>query len=266
MTLPPEPFFFSAQGSELFGLYQSPLGPSRKEGIVLCNPLPQEMMRSNHALVQLSRQLAELGFAVLRFDYFGTGDSHGILQDASLELWQSNIKSAISALKKHSGVSSLQLCGLRLGARLALMVSEEIGMRQLVLWDPIGDGQAYVQRLEASHTAMLHRQPYEAPMPSPLYKGEQCWGFPWPKTLRDELTQLRLSDVTTACKQVCLLQSEAPSSSDDLAPQLSPQTKLKTEIIGQPLHWDDDRFIKIRAYPAAHLKRLCAAIEGGSHG
>ncbi len=264
MTLPPEPFYFSGQGGELFAVYQAPLGPSRQEGIVICNPLPQEMMRAHPALVQLTKTLAERGFAVLRFDYFATGDSAGRPEDISLAAWESNIKSAVSSLKKRSAVSQVSLCGLRLGARLALRVSEDIGLRQLVLWDPIADGSAYVKRLEESHYQMIHRMPHEAPMPSTRYQLPQCWGFAWPESFRRELSQWQSQVIQSACKRIHIVQSERQESWPEISQRLRAKgAEVQESTLDQPLHWDDDRYMKIRCFPTAHIKLICQAFEGG---
>jgi pimeloyl-ACP methyl ester carboxylesterase len=211
------------------------------------------------------RALAERGFAVLRFDYYGTGDSPGSLEQSSLELWEANIKSAVSALKKRSSVTQVSLCGLRLGARLALHVSDDIALRRLVLWDPILDGTAYVQRLEMAHQQMLHRLPHEAPMPSPLYKTPQCWGFPWPQSLRTELSRWQADRIQTSCQHITGVLSSLEPTWPALVQKLKAAgIEVQEHRIEPKLFWDDDRVMKIRCFPNAHLKSICQALEGGS--
>ena len=83
-----ETFFFGNPGSPLYGSYESPSASVRRDcGIVLCYPLMAEYLRSHRAFRQLAVRLAEAGFPVLRFDYFGSGDSAmwwlgGLLPDA----------------------------------------------------------------------------------------------------------------------------------------------------------------------------------------
>jgi len=72
-----EPFFYESQDQQIFAIYHPPQGAPRGEGVVICYPAPQDIMRSYQAHVQLARLLAQQGFAVLRFDYAGTGDSEG---------------------------------------------------------------------------------------------------------------------------------------------------------------------------------------------
>ena len=69
------PFYFGDSEEALYGVYHSPQGEHRDEGVVLCAPFGQEAMRTHRALRQLATLLTKRGYHVLRFDYRGTGDS-----------------------------------------------------------------------------------------------------------------------------------------------------------------------------------------------
>jgi alpha-beta hydrolase superfamily lysophospholipase len=75
------PFYFSASarstGRTLFGWYDAPTRGSARGGILLCNPVGDDSVRAHRPLRHLAQRLANEGFAVLRFDYDGTGDSTG---------------------------------------------------------------------------------------------------------------------------------------------------------------------------------------------
>src|SRR5215831_1771331 len=61
-----------------FGWLYEPLAPlseNVKTGIVLCGPLGHEALWLHQTMRSLTDRLAARGFAVLRFDYAGTGDS-----------------------------------------------------------------------------------------------------------------------------------------------------------------------------------------------
>jgi pimeloyl-ACP methyl ester carboxylesterase len=140
------PFYFGPADKQLFGLYHAPqVGEERDFGVVLCNPWGQELVRAHRAVLQLALRLARQGFAVLRFDYYGAGDSAGADADGTLAQWQADIRTAIQELKRRSRVESVFLAGLRLGASLAAMVAsgrdDVIG---LVLLEPAVIGPEYV--------------------------------------------------------------------------------------------------------------------------
>src|SRR5690242_8169288 len=68
-----EPVFVPACDETLFGILTSPLGSSTGIGVVI---LAGDGSR-NHVFARLARQLAHLGFHVLRVDLQGTGESSG---------------------------------------------------------------------------------------------------------------------------------------------------------------------------------------------
>ena len=71
-----EPLWISVAGGRLFGVLHMPDVPVRA-GIILCPPFFHEQGRSQRLFALLADALRGHGFAVLRFDYLGTGDSEG---------------------------------------------------------------------------------------------------------------------------------------------------------------------------------------------
>lgn len=133
------PFFFGPD-ERLFGVYDPPTGRNvRADGIVIANPIGHEYVRSHRGCRQLARQLALAGFPVLRFDYFGTGETVGDDQDGDIDRWTEDILAAVDHLgARHRRVG---VVGLRLGATLAMRIGERTGeLASLALWRPVVDG------------------------------------------------------------------------------------------------------------------------------
>ena len=145
------PLFFGDSRRPLYGVYHPPRQRGAKErGVVLCYPFGQEYMRSHRAFRQLAVLLAKAGYAVLRFDYFGTGDSAGESEDGSVEQWVTDVHTAVQELRDTSGALRVTLVGLRLGAALAALAAvdrEDVDL--VVLWDPVTDGSDYLAELLA---------------------------------------------------------------------------------------------------------------------
>ena len=112
------PLHFGSASERLFGVYHAPTaGVVRSTGIVVCAPFGHEYIRAHRPLRQLAVELAGSGYHVLRFDYYGCGDSDGNGEDASLERWLHDIETAANELKDTAQLSRLCLVGLRLGGR-----------------------------------------------------------------------------------------------------------------------------------------------------
>ena len=150
------PIRFGPAGRELVGLYQPPSGgQDRRECCVMCNPFGQEAVRSHRVFRILADRLSRAGLHVLRFDYFGTGDSAGADEDGGLAVWTEDVVRASDELTRRSSASAVAWFGLRLGATLAALASKTAARppRRLVLWDPVTDGSAYLTELADAHVA-----------------------------------------------------------------------------------------------------------------
>ncbi|WP_116813352.1 serine aminopeptidase domain-containing protein [Steroidobacter cummioxidans] len=145
----------------MFGLLHLPEGAVQPLAFVMSHPFGEEKLWSHRVFVSCARALAARGHAVLRFDYFGAGDSNGMSADASLGTHCEDLRAALGALEQRvPAIQQIGLIGLRLGASFAALLAESNAQQQLsarlrgaplVLWDPILDGDAYFQELLRSN-------------------------------------------------------------------------------------------------------------------
>lgn len=134
------PFHFGSAERRLFGVYD----PAHKIGgatraAVVCYPSGDEQIHSYRTLRQLAARMSQAGIHVLRFDYYGTGDSSGETGAGDIASWCGDIETAIAELKDMTGATRVSLVGLRLGANLAARVAERRPdeIDNLVLWEPL---------------------------------------------------------------------------------------------------------------------------------
>ncbi len=201
-----EPHFFGSSERHLFGVYHAPAGRPRAHGVLICPPGPQEYMRSHMALRTLAALLAREGFHVLRFDYYATGDSAGESSEGTLSEWRANIVAARDDLRECSGAKKISVVGLRLGATLA--ASTPIDAVNLMLWEPVVDGTAYVNQLRRLHRRQFARCLFPPPLPAPG-SGGAILGMPFSETMEAELRAIDLaSQPPTAAQHVAVIVSE----------------------------------------------------------
>jgi alpha/beta superfamily hydrolase len=81
MDLGCAPVQFGPDEGLRFGWFHPPQGEWRRTGVVLCNPIGDDLVRAHRPLRHLAERLASAGFAVLRFDFDGTGHSAGSERD-----------------------------------------------------------------------------------------------------------------------------------------------------------------------------------------
>lgn len=148
-------FFFESDDANLFGVLHSPeLGfPVKTAGLIFCSPFAEEKLWSQRVYVNFARMLSAKGHYALRFDYRGHGDSDGQFEGATIESRVADILAATNWFRRETGVKRVGFLGLRLGALLAALAAKKATSDFLVLWEPVIDGEAYIQQCLRSNLA-----------------------------------------------------------------------------------------------------------------
>jgi uncharacterized protein len=148
--------YFERDGKQLYTIYHSPKTFSNDDvGIVLCYPFGQEYIRCHKLYVNLAKKLTLKGYHVLRFDYYGTGDSSGEFESFSIKECLLDIDKVIEEMKETCGISKIILIGLRFGATLSLMYSQKSKVDGIILWNPIFNGSIYLKMIEKEYKKWL---------------------------------------------------------------------------------------------------------------
>lgn len=187
-----ESFYFGPEASQLYGTYHEPvLSADLKHGILLCNPFGQEYIRIHRSFKQLAERLSMEGFSVLRFDFFGCGDSYGSLSEASFERWVKDVACAADELRESAETRNISIIGLRLGAAIAMQYIMESGNAEnLILWEPVIDGRQYLTEVFAAHKKWMEDQLNKAESSGEL----EVLGFEMPGGLKLEIEALHLEN------------------------------------------------------------------------
>ena len=215
------PFYFGGGDQPLFGcLHQPAPGAKRQCGVVLSSPFGHEYINSHRALRQLATLLATAGFPVLRFDYYGCGDSLGEECEASLSRWIEDTSAAISELQKRAGLGRVSMIGLRLGATIATAVA---GRRQdiagLVLWDPVTNGSKFLEEtllLQKQRMRFRHKPRTSQDVSTAT---TDFLGFALPSSLREGLAALDISRMLPLTPEKVLFIASDPQGKDRCLPQ-----------------------------------------------
>lgn len=240
MTVYPQgtvvPIYFGRSDKQLFGCYHEPrCARMRKCAVVICQPIGHEYIYCHRALRQLASKLCEAGFPVLRFDFYGCGDSAGEGEEWRLVQWLEDVSTAVAEVRVRSGVAQVCLIGLRLGAAVAFTATaQRADVESLVLWDPVVLGTAYVAELiQLQSEALRHRRQKQRNT-----AGAEIFGFGLPGALREELEQLNLRFV---CPNVRarILTVHSDDSADCLLTShlLAHGVRVESEQVKAPKIW-----------------------------
>jgi pimeloyl-ACP methyl ester carboxylesterase len=174
-----------------------PAASACSEGLVCCYPFGEERKCSARTMTRAARRLCQRGYHVLRFDYFGTGESDGYMEQASIERWMQDIHRAINHVRERTKVSQVGLLGVRFGATLAALY-DRAPLSSLVLWAPLASGRECIDqaRRHLAATRLLATPGGDVRTTQTPADAEDMGGFYLSCRMRAEMESLCLSNQT----------------------------------------------------------------------
>jgi pimeloyl-ACP methyl ester carboxylesterase len=173
-TEPIHALFDRAQGRA------APSGGAASPGVLLCPMFGNDDLCAYRARREWAKQLAAAGYAALRFDLPGTGDSAGGPYDPErLDAWTDALNRAAAWLREQCGHDRVSVVGIGLGGLLAVRaVAQGAPIDDLVLWSVPARGRALVRQLRAlSRLEASAARAEEAEVPPRSDGALACAGF-----------------------------------------------------------------------------------------
>ncbi len=251
------PLHFGTSSRRLFGMYHPASTGRAPRAAVLCNAWGREYMLAYRSIRQLGNMLAADGYHVLRFDYYGTGDSSGELDDATIEGYESDVEAAIEEVRDTAGVGDVALVGLRLGGALAARVASRHprDVKRLVLWDPVDRGEVYVNELLGTAVPIGHARRRRA---GTTIEELEIRGFPMTARFLEGVQGLDLSATAARLPAMTLAAiSDSAWPAGELEQRLSADNGSRKVIrVASAPAWIEDESIGGGAIPVPLLKQV----------
>jgi pimeloyl-ACP methyl ester carboxylesterase len=258
----PIPFYFGPRQG-LFGVYHPPeTTPRRNTGMVLCYPAGHECLRVHRSFRNLAASLARVGFAVLRFDYSGTGDSSGDGADATLDGWRQDLRCAMDELKHRSGVTRFGLTGQRLGAAVAWREGLDRGdVDVLMLWDPVLQGARYLADLRSLERTWLANPARSGSSRAEAAAGSLL-GFTLGPAMEREILSLDLlsAPLPRTAKVLAIMASEDPDEAT-WCERVRAAYGPKSCGAFPTVNWNDPESIHTAVYPQSALQIITTIFD-----
>ena len=147
MTHGCKPRFLDGPSGRLFSLHFSPVGKGLDQVVIHVPAFSEEMNKARRMVALQARSLATLGYHVLLFDLFGTGDSEGDFSDASWEAWLQDL-AFLWHWAEENDFGSVSLWGLRMGCLLGsdFLVRYNKKAPFLLFWQPSVSGKTLLNQ------------------------------------------------------------------------------------------------------------------------
>lgn len=141
------PTFFGPSETPLFGVLHLPADGRIREAVLICGSLGKEDLDSTRMRRIIATDLASHGFAVLRFDYLGAGDSaHRQGRPDAAQAWADSVGHALEYLRSQ-GMDSVGLIAHRAGCLITAGAADQFVRTCLI--DPPVDGRRYLREQTA---------------------------------------------------------------------------------------------------------------------
>jgi uncharacterized protein len=152
---------FGSAEREMVGVHRRPNQPDAgRPAFLMCRPLGQEAIRASAMYRALAERLVREGCDCLCFDYHGTGDSPGNEEPQTLAAWVQDTLAAHEELLRDAPSRPVHWFGLAMGANIALRAAARarVAPHHVVAWQPILNGDTYMQALLDAHRHELARE------------------------------------------------------------------------------------------------------------
>ncbi len=142
------PVVFQSEGHQLVGIKHH---SGQDKILIMCHGFTGNKIENKRLFVEAARAFAGSGYDVLRFDFYGSGDSEGDFSDTTVSHNIANLRDAI-AWAKENGYQHIGVLGISMGAATAILTLAEMPADVLVTLSAVPDMkqlfQEYVQDLD----------------------------------------------------------------------------------------------------------------------
>ena len=264
------PLFFGDSDRKLYGVFHHPTKRRpAAPAVLLLSPFGEEAIRSNRIFRQLAERLSRAGAPVLRFDYYGSGDSAGDCTELDFAGMAHDAETAQEELAAMTGARRFAWIGLGLGGAVALSAGLEVDVKpsQLFLWDPVLRGADYLADLRGAHIGFLSqaldlpaaRVSRDVPKsPAPL---REALGFSVSERLHAQLMKLEFKAGKKIARELHLVGTRDDGAGDAAAQILRPATAHFHHYSDASIAWNSNEAMNAHYVPTDVIEYFVDAIS-----
>lgn len=150
------------QDQQIFGVLHRPLDTDNAPIVVIHHGFASSKHGSNRCYVHLAEALTKHGIAALRFDFRGSGDSEGSLEQIALGDLVSDSTAICRHLQDIEGIdpSRMGMFGASLGGTIAILSgTTQADLKALALWAPVASGELWYRDFLKQYPELANQDP-----------------------------------------------------------------------------------------------------------
>jgi len=129
------PVTFQSEGNNIVGMHHM---VETEKIVIFCHGFTGDKAENKRLFVETARDCSRHGYNVLRFDFYGSGDSAGEFKETTVSHNRANLKDAIRWAAENE-YSSIAVLGISLGAATAILTVGNEPVDALVTWSAVPD-------------------------------------------------------------------------------------------------------------------------------
>ncbi len=137
--------YLATRGEPIYCAVHATPGAARGT-VLLCGTFGLENSHAAMVWTRWARRVTEAGWDAIRFDWRGTGESGGEFREATLAVWEEDLR-RVHAFAQQRKPGPIVVMGLRAGALVAAHAFAAGLGDALVLWEPPPSGREYVMQV-----------------------------------------------------------------------------------------------------------------------
>ncbi len=261
------PLRFGHPASALYGvLHPAVRCNAAPHAVLMCNPFGQEAVRIHRLFRVLADRLARECFASLRFDYYASGESLGEDEEADLNRWVADIRSADALLRRRSGAVDVTWIAPRLAAVLAARASATVGEppRRIVFWEPVTDGATYLRSIMTAHEEVMASLPDQGAQA----RDNELIGFGVSSTFVEQIRSVSVGCYrqVSAGEVIVLSRGTELGQANLLRAALEGTHRFHHQTLDMDFDWISEEAINTALVPATAIRTLSGIVQAAMHG
>ena len=152
------PVVLQSEGHQLVGMLHK---VETDKLLIMCHGFKGSKIENKRLFVEAAREFAQHNMSVLRFDFFGSGDSDGEFEETRLSHNIANLKDVLHWGQEHEYVH-IAVLGISMGAATAILTLPDHPVEALITWSAVPDLKPlFEQHVDDPSEAVQHQERFE---------------------------------------------------------------------------------------------------------